>query len=771
MSVCLSVPRLLDDFVPRFDFPRLIGAANHRVTGAMFRLTNRFQDRGHGMAGGSANFRPTNFHTPGGGLRLCGCLWRTASDDLVIPAVLEFFTRTLGLLILVGVLVYTEVTQLSCASEHHLNVYLMVAIGLFAANILNNLALAVDSAQGRIWDEDPHVRRWVVPLIYLNVILTLGEFLWAVVGTFWVARGLLSQCQPNPESLDITDVPLYAILAIIIFIWLGLVFKVVVVVISFNSMEWKNHRSRANNNESFVMEQPQSCLSRIFSLCVGKSQIDCFKEIANVLAFVFDQDNFVPTDIAAALLLIYVKQNERPIIVGEEEKASPSNASSPSANSATSNPEPAPPPSRSPSDPVILDNQGAHDDHLKAWEEPELVKHFMFYAGASYGYTWYLMKNTSINMCNIYARMRCCSCFSCVNPEDFIQGDNCLQCNTAALMSMLPHLDQEALVYISFKNKFLEVPFFVAVDQRYKKIVISIRGTLSLEDALTDLCATPSEMTAFDPDLKGFQAHNGILSAAKYVYDQLVEKHVLDKAFSYYDDYQLVVTGHSLGAGAAVILAFMLRRFYPNTKCYAFSPPGGLLNETAAKASEEFTISVVVGMDLIPRLSLQSLTLLKEQMKSELTQCTLPKYQILRGLCGCCIKEWHTQITEANRQNSESSDIREPILESSRRFHVEGGQYESFTESSPSHQTNPLSDHECAERRKSIPHVKLVLPGKIWHVEQSSDNPENWRVSLKTAHDFQNILVHPKMLSDHFPNNVTEILASLNLSFDFPIAC
>ena len=30
-----------------------------------------------------------------------------------------------------------------------------------------------------------------------------------------------------------------------------------------------------------------------------------------------------------------------------------------------------------------------------------------------------------------------------------------------------------------------------------------------------------------------------------------------------YQDYQLVVTGHSLGAGAAAILAFLLREKYP----------------------------------------------------------------------------------------------------------------------------------------------------------------------------------------------------------------
>lgn len=42
-------------------------------------------------------------------------------------------------------------------------------------------------------------------------------------------------------------------------------------------------------------------------------------------------------------------------------------------------------------------------------------------------------------------------------------------------------------------------------------------------------------------------------------------------------NYRLVITGHSLGAGAAAILAIHLRRDYPKLICYAYSPPGGLL--------------------------------------------------------------------------------------------------------------------------------------------------------------------------------------------------
>lgn len=41
--------------------------------------------------------------------------------------------------------------------------------------------------------------------------------------------------------------------------------------------------------------------------------------------------------------------------------------------------------------------------------------------------------------------------------------------------------------------------------------------------------------------------------------------------------YDLVLVGHSLGAGTAAILAILLHADYPTLHCYAYSPPGGLL--------------------------------------------------------------------------------------------------------------------------------------------------------------------------------------------------
>ena len=48
----------------------------------------------------------------------------------------------------------------------------------------------------------------------------------------------------------------------------------------------------------------------------------------------------------------------------------------------------------------------------------------------------------------------------------------------------------------------------------------------------------------------------------------------------------LCISGHSLGAGAAVILTAILRPVYPNVKCYSYCPPGGLCSAPMAKATK-----------------------------------------------------------------------------------------------------------------------------------------------------------------------------------------
>lgn len=68
-----------------------------------------------------------------------------------------------------------------------------------------------------------------------------------------------------------------------------------------------------------------------------------------------------------------------------------------------------------------------------------------------------------------------------------------------------------------------------------------------------------------------------------------------------------MLTGHSLGAGAAALVALYIRSFYPNSRCWAFEPPGGLVDGALADAASDCITSVVIGKDWVPRLALPGL--------------------------------------------------------------------------------------------------------------------------------------------------------------------
>lgn len=76
----------------------------------------------------------------------------------------------------------------------------------------------------------------------------------------------------------------------------------------------------------------------------------------------------------------------------------------------------------------------------------------------------------------------------------------------------------------------------------------------------------------------------------------------------------MVVTGHSLGAGVAVLVAMYVRQYFSDVFCWAFSPPGGLAEPSVAHAAQSFCTSVALGKDWIPRLTLGSFEHLRDQM-------------------------------------------------------------------------------------------------------------------------------------------------------------
>ena len=226
------------------------------------------------------------------------------------------------------------------------------------------------------------------------------------------------------------------------------------------------------------------------------------------------------------------------------------------------------------------------------------------------------------------------------------------------------------VLHTSHGNVLASTPWFVAVDRGRRALVISVRGTLSIDDAITDALALPicvgeelkpalaylaSCGTTIAPSTA--YVHAGMWQASGSIYAALLKHGLLEAAASGHvhglsgaikaggngigssacrpgdqspemvpgttaghpkdyaspmprsapfsepcadtrkcglQDLQLVITGHSLGAGVAALLALRLLPHFPALRCYAFSPPGAVASATLASAMESFVMSPFV---------------------------------------------------------------------------------------------------------------------------------------------------------------------------------
>ena len=344
-----------------------------------------------------------------------------------------------------------------------------------------------------------------------------------------------------------------------------------------------------------------------------EGSVQAFRDIASLLSKVLHDPSLVPSDLAAGLLVLAQKHSHRPHKSGREE-----------------------PPLVELAGVTVTAVRECGDTELAsvvarpdiAWAE---VQHFYSYASAAYGYWWYVMAAPCAHSCSLGAYLNCCPGLCCLSRRteglaSLVEGDGVFHFNTAAMRAMLEkHCKEEDILMVDNRNNLQEVPFFLVIDRSSSSLVISIRGTLSLADMVTDLRGEPAAMASacgMAGLQQGWSGHDGICRAASYVYRRLHggegqgedrPQGVLARAVQQTNYSRLVVTGHSLGAGTAAILAFLLRQTYPrlDVTCYAYSPPGGLLSAQAAAESEKFCVSVVVGDDVIRRTSLANIVTLR----------------------------------------------------------------------------------------------------------------------------------------------------------------
>ena len=137
-----------------------------------------------------------------------------------------------------------------------------------------------------------------------------------------------------------------------------------------------------------------------------------------------------------------------------------------------------------------------------------------------------------------------------------------------------------------------QIAYFIATNEPTKTQVISIRGTSNVENSIIDI-----SLKFVTDENSGLRLHQGFSFAAKQLYAEL--KPLLKK------DYEINITGHSLGGAVALILGMYLDLDRYNIgQITTFGQPK-VSNISGAKQFKHLTvIRVVTPLDLVPLLPL-----------------------------------------------------------------------------------------------------------------------------------------------------------------------
>jgi hypothetical protein len=260
----------------------------------------------------------------------------------------------------------------------------------------------------------------------------------------------------------------------------------------------------------------------------------------------------------------------------------------------------------------------------------ELQRYFMF-AAASYGVAWCKVIVLPIHTAlTVLTDADTIVYFTGIDAADIIEQE---------------------LFY--FSNELM-LGYYIAIDRSTKSIVVALKGTNNLKDVLMDLTCKAVPFDHINTAKDGSSNNSAGASNVRYVHKGFIDVAVkmgtllkpkvleLLKSNPAFHDYRVVLTGHSLGAAVATVLAMLWNDEFNNNSnsnsnscsisgghekafgadsipggkrlvCFAFAPPGIISAQSEAEArirldeTYSYITSVVLGNDLISRASLASL--------------------------------------------------------------------------------------------------------------------------------------------------------------------
>jgi hypothetical protein len=227
-----------------------------------------------------------------------------------------------------------------------------------------------------------------------------------------------------------------------------------------------------------------------------------------------------------------------------------------------------------------------------------------------------------------------------INTSLQLVSSSPLEGNMATLFAFTKIPPQDVLMH-QWNSAVYRPAYYLVVDRVTESVVLAIRGSMSLADAMTDIvsevepfepprapggssgpaAASPSSFSSPSssssspsPSSSSFSssggaathyAHRGMLKAARWFVEEGVVA-AMQLAVER-EGFRPVVTGHSLGAGVAVLVGILARDRLPEVRVIGYGTPCAISASLATSPWAMGHITTVIhGHDIVARLSLSS---------------------------------------------------------------------------------------------------------------------------------------------------------------------
>ncbi|XP_048137183.1 uncharacterized protein LOC115727500 isoform X2 [Rhodamnia argentea] len=301
-------------------------------------------------------------------------------------------------------------------------------------------------------------------------------------------------------------------------------------------------------------------------------------------------------------------------------------------------------------------------------------------------------------------------------------------------------------------SSILRPGYYIGIDYRKKLVILGIRGTHSVYDLITNVASSSHEEVTFE----GYSTHFGTAEAARWFLAHEIGtiKQCLDK----HEGFRLRLVGHSLGGAIASLLAIMLRKksktelgFSPElVSAVGYATPPCVSRELAESCSD-FVTNVVMQDDIVPRLSVASLTRLRNEILQTDWTSTIEK------------EDWKSIIdlvSNAKQVVSSVQDVARKLADYAKfrtnkeKLDPSIRQESAIVPKVPPKSKPTAKGDAVMEKEQTMPE-ELFVPGTVYYLKRNMDSNSNTRIEYFTlwrrhpGDHFQRIVLSSNLISDH----------------------